>query len=382
MVRSFLCNSPGYACFGLAITLAAPMAYAVSDVLETPARDTDLAPESLLTDATRIDDRIVAVGERGHVIYSDDEGTSWNQADVPVSVTLTALDFGTDQYGWAVGHSGAVLQSSDAGESWQLQLDGMQAGRLIIETKQQQIADMEERIEQAPEEDVPDLEWALDDLYFALENTEADLEVGPVNPFLDVWFENARHGFVVGAYGMIFRTLDGGDSWQDWSPQLDNDWNLHYNAITRIAGGALVIAGESGQIHVSEDNGNTWEKRESPYSGSLFGVSGTGEEGEMLVFGLRGNTLISSDLGQSWETVPNAGNSTLNRGAVAEDGRVTLVGNGGAVLYSNDDGRNFQAHFRSDRDGIMAVVPLAESNLLLFGEGGVETTDARGRNLD
>jgi len=100
------------------------------------------------------------------------------------------------------------------------------------------------------------------------------------------------------------------------------------------------------------------------------------------VFGLRGNTLISSDLGQSWETVPNAGNSTLNRGAVAEDGRVTLVGNGGAVLYSNDDGRNFQAHFRSDRDGIMAVVPLAESNLLLFGEGGVETTDARGRNLD
>ncbi len=382
MVKSFLREPLGCVCLALAATMAAPAAYAVSDVLETPARNTDLAPQSLLNDATRIGDRIVAIGERGHVIYSDDEGASWNQADVPVSVTLTAIDFGTDQHGWAVGHSGAVLHSSDAGESWQLQLDGLQAGRLIIETKQEQIADMEAQIEQAPEEDVADLEWALDDLYFALENTEADLEVGPVNPFLDVWFEDAQHGFVVGAYGMIFRTLDGGQSWQDWSAKLDNSWNLHYNAITRVAGDALVIAGESGQIHVSEDNGDTWEKRESPYSGSLFGVSGTGTEDEMLVYGLRGNTLLSGDLGQSWKIVPNKGDATLNSAALADDGRITLVGNGGAVLVSNDRGESFEARFRSDRDGIMAAVPLAEGNLLLVGEGGVKLTDLRGRNLN
>ena len=382
MVKSFLREPLGYVCLALAATLAAPAAYAVSDVLETPARTTDLAPESLLNDATRIGDRIVAIGERGHIIFSDDEGATWQQAEVPVSVTLTAVDFGTAQHGWAVGHSGVVLHSADAGESWQLQLDGLQAAELIIESKQQQIAQMETQIAQAPEEDVADLEWALDDLSFALENTEADLEVGPVNPFLDVWFEDARHGFVVGAYGMMFRTTDGGDSWQDWSPQIDNAWNLHYNAITRIADETLVLVGESGQIHVSEDGGDTWQKRESPYSGSLFGVSPTGTTGEMLIFGLRGNTLFSSNLGQSWSIVPNQGNATLNHAAVANGGRITLVGNGGAVLHSNDGGESFQAHFRSDRDGIMAVVPLAERNLLLFGEGGVKTTDARGRNLN
>lgn len=32
---------------------------------------------ALLLDATRADDRIVAVGERGIVLYSDDEGATW-----------------------------------------------------------------------------------------------------------------------------------------------------------------------------------------------------------------------------------------------------------------------------------------------------------------
>ncbi len=136
-----------------------------------------------------------------------------------MAVTLTAVDFGTEQHGWVVGHSGVVLHSSDSGgETWELQLDGIQAAELVIASKEDQIAELEERIEQAPEEEKADLEWALDDLFFALENTQADMEIGPVNPFLDVWFEDENHGFVVGAYGMILRTQDGGQTWEDWAP--------------------------------------------------------------------------------------------------------------------------------------------------------------------
>ena len=59
----------------------------------------------------------------------------------------------------------------------------------------------------------------MGDLYFSLENLQADLEIGPVNPFLDVWFENENNGFVVGAYGMFLRTTDGGKTWKT---QLDS----------------------------------------------------------------------------------------------------------------------------------------------------------------
>lgn len=381
MVKRLTCKTLGAACLAFSVLASSQAVYALADIIETPARQTDLAPDKLLNDAVRAGERIVAVGERGHIIYSDDEGQTWTQGKVPVSVTLTALDFGSENHGWAVGHSGVVLHTEDAGANWELQLTGIEVAKLAIASKKEQIADMEERIEQAPESEKGDLEWALDDLLFSLENTEADLEIGPVNPLLGVWFENDQHGFAIGAYGMALRTKDGGKSWKDWAPKIDNPQGFHLNSITAITGGALVIVGEAGQIHVSVDNGDTWERRESPYTGSLFGVIGTGQVNEILAFGLRGNMLFSSNLGKSWRMVPNGAGATLNDGAVADDGRITLVGNGGAVLMSTNGAESFRKHFRSDRAGIMSVVPVSGTDLLVVGESGATLTDARGKNL-
>ena len=380
MVTSLMRKTLGVTCLGLSMACAAPAAMVVGDLLETPARPTELAPHRLLNDVAVAGDRIVAVGERGHIIYSDDQGQSWTQAQVPVSVTLTGVDFGTEREGWAVGHSGAVLHSSDAGATWELQLDGIQAARLAIASQEAEIADMERRIEDAPDAQKEDLEWALDDLTFALENMEADLDIGPVNPFLDVWFRDAEHGFVVGAYGMMFHTKDGGRTWQDWAPRLDNSQNFHLNAITEVAGGALVVVGEAGQIHVSVDGGETWERRESPYPGSLFGVLGTGRVNEILAFGLRGTLLESTDLGRSWTIVNTGSTATLNDG-FADGDRIVLGGNGGAVLTSGNGGATFREYLREDRQGVMGVVPVASTRLLLVGEGGVKHADAQGKNL-
>ncbi|UDL07394.1 photosystem I reaction center subunit IV [Marinobacter sp. CA1] len=363
------------------MALSAPAAFALADVIETPARETSLAPSQLLTDAATAGDRIIAVGERGHIIVSDDEGANWSQGQVPVSVTLTGVDFPTANEGWVVGHSGVVLHSDDRGDTWSVQLTGIGAAKLAIEGKEARAEALEARIAEAPEEEKGDLEWALDDLLFSLDNLRADLDIGPVNPLLDVWFENDQHGFVVGAYGMILRTRDGGETWQDWSGQLENPTGFHLNAITRITGGALVIVGEAGQIHVSVDNGETWELRTSPYEGSLFGVISTGQVNEILAFGLRGNILLSTDLGKSWKIVPNDAKATLNDGAVAEDGRITLVGNGGAVLVSGNGAESFREHFRSERAGVMSVVPVSDTDILIVGEDGVHRTDARGRDL-
>ncbi len=380
MATSLMCKTLGAACLGLSMACASPVAFAIADVLETPARPTELAPDNLLNDVERAGDRLVAVGERGHIIYSDDDGASWTQAEVPVSVTLTGVDFGSETHGWAVGHSGVVLHSDNAGESWSVQLTGVRAAELAIESQKEAIAAMEERVETAPEDEKSDLEWALDDLYFTLENMEADLDVGPVNPFLDVWFENQDHGFALGAYGLFFRTQDGGESWQDWSPKLDNPQKFHLNALTQIGGGALVMVGEAGQIHVSVDLGETWERRESPYPGSLFGVVGTGRVNEVLAFGLRGTLMFSSDLGKSWSMVTTGSTATLNDGASQKD-RIILVGNGGAVLTSGNGGDTFREYLRDDRQGVMSVVPVSGTDLLLVGEGGAQKADAKGKNL-
>lgn len=381
MAKRLTCKTVGAACLGLSMAWSSPAAFALADIIETPARQTDLATTSLLNDAVLAGDRIVAVGERGHIIYSDDDGKTWDQGSVPVSVTLTAVDFGSDTHGWAVGHSGVVLHTEDAGESWNLQLTGIEATELAIAGKEAQIAAMEERVEDAPESEKEDLEWAIDDVVFTMENMQSDLDIGPVNPLLGVWFKDDQYGFVVGAYGMILRTEDGGETWEDWASKIENAQNFHLNSIASITGGALAIVGEAGQIHVSVDEGATWERRESPYPGSLFGVIGTGQVNEILAFGLRGNMLFSTDLGKSWRMVPNSAGATLNDGVVAGDGRITLVGNGGTVLMSGNGADSFREHFRSDRAGIMSVVPVSGTNLLIVGESGVKITDARGKSL-
>src|SRR5262245_46588487 len=74
------------------------------DVLDVPAAKSPYAQRSLLNGLARAGDRIVAVGQRGHVLYSDDAGQQWQQADVPVSSDLVSVAFVDAKRGWAVGH--------------------------------------------------------------------------------------------------------------------------------------------------------------------------------------------------------------------------------------------------------------------------------------
>src|SRR5471030_2586830 len=69
----------------------------------------------LLLDVTHAGTRLVTVGERGHILYSDDQGKDWTQAKVPSRQLLTALYFVDDKHGWAVGHDAQILASSDGG---------------------------------------------------------------------------------------------------------------------------------------------------------------------------------------------------------------------------------------------------------------------------
>ena len=105
--------------FGLAFTSPAkalePYEYANPSAMTT---------EALLLDAVQTGNRLVAVGEYGHVILSDDQGESWQQANsVPTRNTLTSVMFLDNQTGYAVGHEATILKTSDGGNNWDLQFN-------------------------------------------------------------------------------------------------------------------------------------------------------------------------------------------------------------------------------------------------------------------
>lgn len=273
-----------------------------------------LAAESLLLDIVRAGDRLVAVGERGHVLLSDDSGITWRQVLVPTRATLTAVTFVDPMRGWTVGHDAVVLHTGDGGESWV-----------------EQYAD-------------PDFE----------------------TPLLDVLFSDADTGFAVGAYGLFLETVDGGATWeQRWVAEDD----FHFNAILNPAPGQWFMAGEVGGLYRSDDGGGEWQLLDSPYLGSFFGALALGDDG-LLVFGLQGKVFRSDDSGESWQPVETRTTAALVAGAVLSDGRLVVVGLGGAVLVSDDGGRSFRRSRRDDRSALSGVVEAPDDRLVLVGEAG------------
>ena len=104
-----------------------------ADPLQRPALQAPRATRGVMLAVATAGSRIVAVGERGITLWSDDGGKTWHQAEVPVSVTLTGLSFPTATEGWAVGHGGVVLHSADGGQHWTRQLDGRAAAQLELD---------------------------------------------------------------------------------------------------------------------------------------------------------------------------------------------------------------------------------------------------------
>ena len=99
----------------LALAVALPFTRQVvagefADTLDTPALHSNLAVQGPLTGLASAGERLVVVGQRGHILYSDDAGRRWQQAEVPVSSDLVAVHFPSASQGWAVGHDGVVRE--------------------------------------------------------------------------------------------------------------------------------------------------------------------------------------------------------------------------------------------------------------------------------
>jgi photosystem II stability/assembly factor-like uncharacterized protein len=293
--------------------LVAAGLFAASPPAGAAATIATLAPKSLLVDAASRDGRVVAVGERGHVLVSTDAGSTWTQARVPTRALLTGVFLGEKGLGWAVGHDLVVLKTRDGGLTW-------------------------EQVYSAP---------------------------GEEKPLLDVWFADSERGLAVGAYGTLLDTADGGATWAGRPVHGEDD--VHLNALAASTDG-IYLAAEAGHLYRSTDGGATFSPLPSPYEGSFFGVLPLPDA--LLAFGLRGHLYRSEDRGASWSRVETGSEATLTSGLDLGGGRVVVSGMAGTLLWSADGGRSFRLQELPDRKGIVALASAGEGAVLLFGEGG------------
>ena len=316
-------------------------AEAVSNSIKAP-----LASKSLLLDAVSKDDKIIVVGERGHILLSED-GKNWQQANVPTQSTLTAVYFHNKYLGWAVGHDAIILRTVDGGKNW-------------------------DRVYYSPDDEAP---------------------------LLDVWFKDEDRGIAIGAYGLYLVTEDGGKTWtrEDFTvtnsktldiqesdiDDMDADnfvesYDLHLNSITQSKSGKLYIAAEAGRIYRSDDNGHSWLQLASPYAGSFFGIQSI-TENNLLVFGLRGNMYRSENDGESWTQIKTNTTEMLTNSLRLQDGTILVVGLGGMLIISKDDGYSFSTVELGTRSGYAAIIRSSNGKLLAIGENGTTPIDHVGK---
>lgn len=288
------------------------------------------ALKSSILAVARSGSRVIAVGDRGVVLLSDDEGATYRQAKlVPTRATLTTVSFTPDgSVGWAAGHWGVILVTTDRGETWRLQREDRTVDK----------------------------------------------------PLFSILMLNASKGFAGGLWSLLLHTDDGGVTWQEAAVEKNagsggSSGGAGKNLFQIFSGrsGALFMAAEQGTVFRSDTGGKSWDAVGTGNKGTFWGGIGL-KSGTLLVGGLSGKVYRSEDDGRTWAEVKLNTTSSVTGFSEGLSGQIYGVGLDGLLLTSTDDGRSFAMQHREGGPSLTSVISSPNGTELLFSDQGPLTS--------
>ena len=311
------------------------------------------AHKATITALEKSGDRIFGVGIHGIIIYSDDEGDTWTQAEkVPFKKTITDISCPSQNKCWATGHDATVLHSFDGGVNWEIQYQ------------------------------------------------DYDFDA----PLLSIHMYDDYEGVALGAFALSLRTSNGGISW-DYLFVDDDDFQPHLNytygdnqAWRKSARDEGYAVGELGKYYVSDDRGLNWLAIETGYIGSYWAGIKV-DDGQSLLLGMSGNITLATlyDINESlppdkptqiacyesgyfrgdckvyaFDDIFIGTKNSLTNADLLDDGRIVLSGNGGVVsVIDLVRERKIKTCVRSDRLSNTSIVPIGIDTFIIAGENGI-----------
>lgn len=199
-----------------------------------------------------------AVGSGGMLLFSADEGDTWEERKLgPPEQVFSSIAFPDNNKGWVVGTRGMILGTLDGGNTWK-------------------------KVER-----------------FYDKNAQTCNSDSLQTYFTKVFFLDTQHGWIVGEAGTVLLTTDGGVMWEivDTGKYFTTLNDIKF--VNPTNGWAV---GEGGVIIASTDGGNTWQDKQSGVQKTLMSleISPT-EKSTLWVGGLQGTVLNSKDDGETWE---------------------------------------------------------------------------------
>lgn len=259
----------------------------------------------------------------------------------------------------AVGNRGAVITSNDGGVTWR---------RQVLEGKPFLLAATT----------CPDGSFVLLDsdrkLWFS-DAAAIEWHSRPINTYETVQALSCDPGgnlWVTGSFSTVLKSTDNGETWTENS--LDED--LHFTSIQFVDADTAIMTGEFGVVVRSTDSGDNWDYLE-PLPDEFYPQDAHFVSADIgWVVGLAGTVMVTTDGGKSWARQETGTSAPLYH-IVKNGGMLYAVGGNGTILKSTA-ARDGQAngswvaveHREEIRFYLRGAVPVGNSHLLVAGGAG------------
>jgi photosystem II stability/assembly factor-like uncharacterized protein len=185
-------------------------------------------PDDLYAATAIGSDHLWTSGYFGAVYRTTDGGETWDKLKMPTQKSIYDISFADERHGWAVGRRGFLIHTTDGGDTWEFQelprkparhifaihavtkdhvwAVGDWGGRYATNDGGKTWVDHSFRIDESH----PSFYYLTDDELKAFERGDPIYDDIYLN---DVYFVDDTRGWIVGEYGLIYRTDDAGETW-------------------------------------------------------------------------------------------------------------------------------------------------------------------------
>jgi len=276
-----------------------------------------------------------AVGTYGTILRTTNSGASWVQINSGTHQNLMSMCFTNSNTGYVGGYRQLLRKTTDGGSSWQnLQLPvGGQWDSLYY---------------------VMDINFVNDNTgyisgFFQLESkiwkttdagaTWSTQTPGTANYIYETYFLNENTGFAYGGptYSEVVKTTNGGLNWIDVSQESYIAYSMYF-----INSSVGVYGCSDGRVYRTVDGGNTWNFAMCPSSLDITSIqfinSTTG-----FGFGSGSVYIKTTDAGLTWDefSIGTGNIASLLDADMTANGNLHAVGTYGTMIRSSNSGSTF-----------------------------------------
>jgi photosystem II stability/assembly factor-like uncharacterized protein len=244
---------------------------------DLPLIDRKIAIADKFYDVQALEEKkAIIVGYGGKILMTSDMGMTWERRESGTRRGLYSVDFVDGMTGWISGQDGLILHTVDGGKTWQRQKSGTSLYLFGLDFVTQQegwvVGDQATYMHTVDGGKT----WKLHK-FSASENLSEDEELVAADPILyAVQFIDANTGWIVGEFGKIYHTKDGGKTWTEQQESLLRGGTVQVGgrAVTRAIdiptffGVHFVdtrnglVAGLDGTVARTSDGGENWKFQE------------------------------------------------------------------------------------------------------------------------